>query len=213
MFSPIVSVHRWLDLWIRNCRYSGAAELTSATTWMNLQNMMLSERSQTPKTVHGRTPWIWNLQEFPLWCSRLRSWHATDWSWSQLRSDSWLGNFHKPWVWPKREKKLSRNSKCIETENEFVATGENGDWLQTGTRALWGIVEIFFSFLWLHLWHTEVPGLGVEVKLQATATVRATPDPSRICDLHRSLWQHGILNPLSEAGDRTCLLKQTMSGS
>ena len=144
MFSPIVSVHRWLDLWIRNCRYSGAAELTSATTWMNLQNMMLSERSQTPKTVHGRTPWIWNLQEFPLWCSRLRSWHATDWSWSQLRSDSWLGNFHKPWVWPKREKKLSRNSKCIETENEFVATGENGDWLQTGTRALWGIVEIFF---------------------------------------------------------------------
>ena len=34
-----------------------------------------------------------------------------------------------------------------------------------------------------------------------TATV--TRDPSCVCDLHHRLWQCGILNPLSEARDRT----------
>uniref|UniRef100_A0A4X1V729 Uncharacterized protein n=1 Tax=Sus scrofa TaxID=9823 RepID=A0A4X1V729_PIG len=29
------------------------------------------------------------------------------------------------------------------------------------------------------------------------------PDPSRFCDLHHSSWQRRILNPLSEARDRT----------
>ena len=32
------------------------------------------------------------------------------------------------------------------------------------------------------------------------------PDPSHICRLHPSSWQHGILNPLSKARDRTCVL-------
>uniref|UniRef100_A0A4X1T5W0 Uncharacterized protein n=1 Tax=Sus scrofa TaxID=9823 RepID=A0A4X1T5W0_PIG len=31
-------------------------------------------------------------------------------------------------------------------------------------------------------------------------------DPSRVCDLHHSSPQHQILNPLSEARDRTCNL-------
>ena len=44
-----------------------------------------------------------------------------------------------------------------------------------------------------------IPRLGVELELplQAYTTAMATPDPSFICDLHCSLRQHQILNPLS----------------
>ena len=54
----------------------------------------------------------------------------------------------------------------------------------------------------------EVPWLGVESELQllAYAAATATPDPSHLCDLHGSLHQHRILNPLSEARDRTHIL-------
>ena len=43
----------------------------------------------------------------------------------------------------------------------------------------------------------EVPRVGVESELQllAYATATAAPDLSHICDLHRSLQQHWILNP------------------
>ena len=46
----------------------------------------------------------------------------------------------------------------------------------------------FFCFLGPHLLHTEVPRLGIESKLQlpAYATVIATQDPSRVCNLHHS---------------------------
>ena len=54
----------------------------------------------------------------------------------------------------------------------------------------------------------EVPrlGAGSELHLLACATATAMRDPSRICDLHCSLWQHQILNPLSKARDRTHIL-------
>ena len=54
----------------------------------------------------------------------------------------------------------------------------------------------------------EVPRLWVESELQLLAYARATamPVPSRIRTLHYSLWQHWILNPLSEARDQTCNL-------
>ena len=57
----------------------------------------------------------------------------------------------------------------------------------------------------------EVPGLGVESELQLPdyAVATATPDLSHIYDLCHSLWQHWILNPLSEAGDRTLILMAT----
>ena len=45
----------------------------------------------------------------------------------------------------------------------------------------------------------EVPRLEVELELQPLACTTATPDPSRVCDLHQSSQQHRILNPLSEA--------------
>ena len=74
----------------------------------------------------------------------------------------------------------------------------------------------FFSFfLGRHLRHMEVPGLGVELELQVPAypTATATPDPSCPFDLHHSLWQRQILNPLSDARDRTHILMDTLSGS
>ena len=48
----------------------------------------------------------------------------------------------------------------------------------------------------------NVPRLGVESELQLPAytIATATPDPSRVCDLHHSSWQHQLLNPLSKAG-------------
>jgi len=63
-------------------------------------------------------------------------------------------------------------------------------------------------FLGLHLQHMEVPRLGVQSELQllAYATATAMPDLSCVCKLHHSSWQSRILNPLSEARDRTCNL-------
>ena len=79
---------------------------------------------------------------------------------------------------------------------------------------LWtSFLFLFFSFFFLgpHPQHTEVPRLGVESDLQllAYATATATPDPNLVCDLHGSLRQRSILNPLSKAGDRTQVLVDT----
>ena len=57
----------------------------------------------------------------------------------------------------------------------------------------------------------EVPWQEVEFELQLLAYAKATamPDLSRICDLHHSLWQHWIHNPLNKARDRTHILMDT----
>ena len=71
------------------------------------------------------------------------------------------------------------------------------------------LVKFFFFFLkGLYLWHLEVPWLGVELELQLPAytTAIAAQDPSGICDLQHSSWQHQILNPLSKARYRTWTL-------
>ena len=72
------------------------------------------------------------------------------------------------------------------------------------------LLTFFFFpvFLGLHLQHMEIPRLGVKLELQllAYAIVTATPDPSCVCDLHHSPQKRWILNPLSEARDRTCVL-------
>ena len=54
----------------------------------------------------------------------------------------------------------------------------------------------------------KVPRLGIESELQlpATATATATPDPSLVYDLPHSSWPRQILDALSEARDRTCVL-------
>ena len=60
-------------------------------------------------------------------------------------------------------------------------------------------------FLGLHLPHSEVPGLGFESEpqLHVYTTATATPDPSHVCNRHRSLWHCWALSPLSEARDPT----------
>ena len=54
----------------------------------------------------------------------------------------------------------------------------------------------------------EVPRLGVKLELQLLvyATAKAMQGLSRVCDLHHSSQQLGILNPLSKARDTTCIL-------
>ena len=64
-----------------------------------------------------------------------------------------------------------------------------------------------FCFLGPHPQHMEVPRLGVKLELPLPPTATATPDLSPICDLHHSSWQCWILNPLREARDWTCILK------
>ena len=72
------------------------------------------------------------------------------------------------------------------------------------------LTSISFFFC-LHLQHMEFPRLGVESELQllAYAIATATPDPSCVCDLHHSSWQHWILNLLSKARDQTWILMDT----
>ena len=73
---------------------------------------------------------------------------------------------------------------------------------------------VLFCFLGLHLWHVEVPRLGVELELRLPfcATATAMSDLSFICNIHHSLWQCQILNPHSEARDRTHIFTDTESG-
>ena len=61
----------------------------------------------------------------------------------------------------------------------------------------------------------EVPGLGVELELQLQAYAIAMGSLGQSCifDLHHSLWQHQILNPLNEARDGTHIHTDTVSGS
>ena len=79
--------------------------------------------------------------------------------------------------------------------------------------SLWISFYFYFIFVFLepYLWHTEVLRLGVELELQLQAytTTTATLDPSCICDRPHSSQQCQILNPLSEARDRTHVLMDT----
>ena len=64
----------------------------------------------------------------------------------------------------------------------------------------------FLPFLWPQLQHTEIPRVGrgwLELQPPPYTTATATPDPSCLCDLHHSSWQHRILNPLVVARDWT----------
>ena len=72
----------------------------------------------------------------------------------------------------------------------------------------------FFFFFWLFRAVPKAYGssqLGVksELQLPAYTTGMATPDPSRVCDLHHSSRQCRLINPLSEARDRTHILMDT----
>ena len=66
-----------------------------------------------------------------------------------------------------------------------------------------GILFFSFCFLEPHLWHMEVPrlGLGSELQLQPYTTATTMQDLSCVCDLPHSSWQCWVLNPLSESRD------------
>ena len=72
-------------------------------------------------------------------------------------------------------------------------------------------ITFFFFFLGLNLRHMEVPRLGVKLELPLPAYIIATAtwDLKHVCDLHYSLWQHWILNPLSDTRDQTHHLMDT----
>ena len=53
-------------------------------------------------------------------------------------------------------------------------------------------------------------GTELELQLPAYTTATAPWDPSHICNLNHSFWQHWVLYPLSEARDRTGILTETM---
>ena len=74
---------------------------------------------------------------------------------------------------------------------------------------------ILFYFLSPHLWHLEVPGLGMELELQLQTYTAATATPylNLIFDVYHSLQQHWILNPLSKTWDRIRILTDTVLGS
>ena len=70
-------------------------------------------------------------------------------------------------------------------------------------------VTFFFSFCFFRATHVAYgtsQAKGQIAAIAAYTTVTATWDPTCICDLHHSSWQHWILNPPSKASDQTCNL-------
>ena len=69
----------------------------------------------------------------------------------------------------------------------------------------------FFFFLEPHLWHMDIPRLGVEseIELPAYATTTAMQDPSHVCDLHHISRQCRIPDSQSQARDGTHILMDT----
>ena len=67
---------------------------------------------------------------------------------------------------------------------------------------------IYVLFLGPHLWHMEVPRLGVksEFLLPVCTTATAMLNLRRVCDLHHSSRPRRILILLIEARDQTCVL-------
>ena len=74
-----------------------------------------------------------------------------------------------------------------------------------------GSFFFFFPYVFLGPVAYEVPRLGVESELQllADTTDPATWDLSLVCDLHCSLQQCQIPDPLREARDCTRILTET----
>ena len=93
-----------------------------------------------------------------------------------------------------------------EIENANRASFQRLEWWVS--CVVWSVFFFFLSFLGPHLWHMEVPRLGVQLELWLLAytTTTALRDLSCVCDLHRSSGQHWILNPLSKARVRTWVL-------
>ena len=89
---------------------------------------------------------------------------------------------------------------------EFSILREPRDWiLKYGKRSLF--FPLVF-FLGLHVWHVEIPRLGVESELQLPGytTAIAMQDPSHIFNLYHSSWQCWLPDPMTEARNWTHIL-------
>ena len=88
------------------------------------------------------------------------------------------------------------------------------------TFSLSQIFRFLNSFLIFFFLFTAAPaaygssqaGSPTGAAAEASATATAILDPSHICNLHHSLQQCQILNPLSKARDQTHILTETMLG-
>ena len=100
-------------------------------------------------------------------------------------------------VWGIRQREGPRNMKFSHALGEFYC---RGSW----TPVFFCL--FLFCFLGPHPWHMGVPRLGVESEQHLLAPATATPDVSRVCNLHHSSHQCQILNPLSKTRDRTRVL-------
>ena len=74
---------------------------------------------------------------------------------------------------------------------------------------IYSFIFVFLPFLGPLPWHMEVSRLGVKSELQLPAYATAKPDLSCVCDPRHSSPQGQILDALSEAEDRTCILMDT----
>ena len=71
---------------------------------------------------------------------------------------------------------------------------------------------LFFVFVFVCFFRVEPVAHGgsrARGQIRDVATTTARPDPSLVCDLHHSSRPCRILNPLSEARDRTWVLVDT----
>ena len=120
----------------------------------------------------------------------------------------WFGFFsHTCGMW----KFLHQRSNVCHSSDPSYSGDYIGSLTCRAMRELLKSLFIFcvsFVFLGPHLRHMELPRLGVEseLKLPAYTTATATQDLSCACDLHHSSQHRQILNPLSEARDRTRIL-------
>ena len=160
--------------------------------------------TQTLDTGLALAQWAWTPGCPQLWATleRLRGKREGAW-WRQRNC------FHMGW----REREDTRKKYTILAGSKFHFFPLYRGLLINPLRLESQEFDLFFLFVFLrrHPRHMDVSRLGVESELQMLAYITATarPDPSRICNLHHSSWQCQILNPLSKARDRTCILMNT----
>ena len=107
---------------------------------------------------------------------------------------------------------IGTSTRAIRQERQINKGHPKEKWSEiTTAHEFFSIFFFFLFFLGLHLWHMEVPRLGVksELQLPAYTTATATRGPSRVCNLYHSSRQCQILNPLGESRDRTRILMDT----
>ena len=106
----------------------------------------------------------------------------------QLPSWDGVGEWLLRWDEEEQSKWQPKDGKyCLQNQNPSVrvcpAWSGSVHWLQV-FFSVFSFCFVLFCFLGPHLWHMEVPRLGVKLELQQPAT--AMPDPSVVCKLYHS---------------------------